>query len=144
MSPQLALACTFAATVSLLLDQGSKALVQARLRHRSISWGPLLRFRSVQNARNLYSSSVARFFFAALWFTALACTVGLYAGRGWFHEPVACVALAVAFGAAAGNLLDILRRRSIFDFIDLRWWPVFNLADVGIIFGLAVAFWRGL
>jgi signal peptidase II len=143
MSPHLALACTIAAAVSLLLDQGSKALVQVRLRNRSISWGPLLRFRSVQNARNLYLTAVGRFLFAALWFTALACTVGLYAGRGWFREPVACVALAVAFGGAAGNLLDILRRGSIFDFIDLQWWPVFNLADVGIIFGLAVAFWCG-
>lgn len=144
MSPQLALACICAAAVSLLIDQGSKALVQARLRNRSISWGPLLRFRRVQNARNLYSTAVGRFLFVALWFTALACTVVLYAARGWFRQPVACLPLAVAFGGAAGNLLDILRRRSILDFIDLRWWPVFNLADVGIIFGLAVAFWRGL
>ena len=27
------------------------------------------------------------------------------------------------------------------DFIDLRWWPVFNIADVGIVVGLVVAFW---
>jgi signal peptidase II len=47
----------------------------------------------------------------------------------------------LAFGGAAGNLLDILRLRSIVDFIDLHWWPVFNLADVAIVAGLVVAFW---
>jgi signal peptidase II len=143
MSPRI-LACMFAGSVSLLLDQGSKFLVQAMLRNRSISWGVLLRFRGVQNARKLYSTAVGRFIFATLWLTGLACSVVLYAACGWFREPVASLALAVAFGSAAGNLLDILRRHSIFDFIDLRVWPVFNLADVGIIFGLAVAFWRGL
>jgi len=49
--------------------------------------------------------------------------------------------VGAALGGAAGNLLDILRRRSVLDFIDLRWWPVFNIADVGIVAGLAVAFW---
>lgn len=144
MSPHLALACMFAAGLSLLLDQGSKILVQALLRSHSISWGPLLRFRRIQNARNLYSTVAGRFLFAALWFSALASTVVLHAARGWFRQPIACLALAVAFGGAAGNLLDILRRRSILDFIELRWWPVFNLADVSITIGLAVAFWRGM
>ena len=104
MSPQLALACTFAATVSLLLDQGSKALVQARLAIARFPGDHFFVSAASRCPQPLFIFC-PRFFFAALWFTALACTVGLYAGRGWFHEPVACVALAVAFGAAAGNLL---------------------------------------
>jgi signal peptidase II len=49
----------------------------------------------------------------------------------------------LALGGAAGNLRDILRRHYILDFIDLRWWPVFNLADVSIVAGLLLAFWPG-
>jgi signal peptidase II len=30
---------------------------------------------------------------------------------------------------------------AVVDFIDLRWWPVFNVADIGIVCGvIAVAF----
>jgi signal peptidase II len=54
---------------------------------------------------------------------------------------VALLGLGAALGGAAGNLLDVVRRRSIVDFIDLGWWPTFNLADVAILAGLAAAFW---
>jgi len=38
-------------------------------------------------------------------------------------------------------MLDLLRRKYVLDFIDLGWWPVFNMADVGIVAGLVLAFW---
>jgi signal peptidase II len=41
-------------------------------------------------------------------------------------------------------LLDVLRRRHVVDFIDLGWWPVFNVADVGIVGGLVLAFGASL
>jgi signal peptidase II len=76
-----------------------------------------------------------------VWFTALVSAILLHRSGAWFQSRVAQFGLALAFGGAAGNLLDILRRHSIVDFIDLRWWPVFNLADAAIIAGLAVALW---
>lgn len=48
------------------------------------------------------------------------------------------VALALIVGGAAGNLSDRLFRGhggSVVDFIDLQWWPIFNLADVAIVSG---------
>lgn len=48
------------------------------------------------------------------------------------------VALALIVGGAAGNLSDRLLRGhggSVVDFIDLQWWPIFNLADVAIVSG---------
>ena len=70
------------------------------------------------------------------------------AGAAFFRGllPVTRIAggLACAFGGAAGNLIDILRYERVTDFIDLKWWPVFNLADVAIVGGLLVAFWPEL
>ena len=50
--------------------------------------------------------------------------------------------LGCALGGAAGNLVDIVRRHHVIDFIDLVWWPVFNLADIGIVGGLLLTFWH--
>ncbi len=41
-------------------------------------------------------------------------------------------------GGSVGNLLDRLARDGVTDFIDLPWWPAFNLADVAIVAGAAV------
>ncbi len=46
--------------------------------------------------------------------------------------PVAMVAAGVA-----GNLLDRARLGYVVDFIDLGWWPVFNVADACISIGVA-------
>lgn len=41
-------------------------------------------------------------------------------------------------GGAAGNLIDRVRLGSVIDFIDLRIWPVFNVADIAVCVGAAV------
>jgi signal peptidase II len=38
-------------------------------------------------------------------------------------------------GGAVGNLLDRVRFGYVVDFVDLHFWPVFNLADSGITIG---------
>lgn len=45
-------------------------------------------------------------------------------------------ALALQLGGALGNLIDRLRLGYVVDFIDLRVWPVFNLADIAITGGI--------
>lgn len=45
-------------------------------------------------------------------------------------------ALGLVLGGALGNLLDRIRLGYVVDFIDLRWWPVFNLADSAIVVGV--------
>lgn len=48
------------------------------------------------------------------------------------------VAIGMISGGAAGNLFDRLTFGKVIDFIDLRFWPVFNLADSSIVLGGAV------
>ena len=61
-------------------------------------------------------------------------------GRSIDRSAIA-VALGLVLGGALGNLADrVFRapgfgRGSVVDFVDLRWWPVFNLADTAITCG---------
>ncbi|MEW6230066.1 MAG: signal peptidase II, partial [Bacillota bacterium] len=45
---------------------------------------------------------------------------------------------ALVLGGAIGNLIDRVRVGYVIDFIDLRFWPVFNLADAAITVGALV------
>jgi signal peptidase II len=54
------------------------------------------------------------------------------AGRPLFVRA----ALGLILGGAVGNLIDRVRLGYVVDFIDLRWWPVFNLADSAIVIGV--------
>jgi signal peptidase II len=65
---------------------------------------------------------------------ALVCLVvyfALNAGRAWLWLPV-----GLLLGGAIGNLVDRVRGGGVIDFIDPVLWPVFNLADVAIVFGV--------
>lgn len=44
--------------------------------------------------------------------------------------------LVLLLGGAVGNLIDRLRFGYVIDFIDFRFWPVFNVADSCITVGI--------
>ena len=53
----------------------------------------------------------------------------------------------IEVGGAVGNLTDRLFRHNggaVIDFIDLRWWPVFNVADAAITCGAILLVLTGL
>jgi len=96
----------------------------------------------VNGLKDIYGRDSVRVGLVVVWFTALVSAILLYRSGAWFQSNLALLGLGLALGGAMGNLLDILRWRYVLDFIDLRWWPVFNLADVAIISGLALALWQ--
>jgi signal peptidase II len=55
------------------------------------------------------------------------------------------VAAGLVAGGAIGNLLDRFVREGdgflggrVVDFVDLQWWPIFNVADIAICSGAAL------
>ena len=50
-------------------------------------------------------------------------------------EGKALVYTAILFGGTIGNLIDRIAYGYVIDFIDLGFWPVFNLADSCIFIG---------
>lgn len=129
-----------AGMVLLFLDQWSKIAVQSRSVGANASPRGVLQIRCVAHRKFFYQRADARIMLVLVWFTALTSAVLLRRSGPWFHSPAEMVGLGSALGGAAGNLIDILRRRYVVDFIAVGWWPVFNLADVGIVGGLALAF----
>jgi signal peptidase II len=68
---------------------------------------------------------------------AIAWMLFFFARSGARH-PVLPVALGLVIGGSMSNLVDRVRLGYVTDFIDLRWWPAFNLADSFIVIGVLV------
>lgn len=55
------------------------------------------------------------------------------------------LSLGLQLGGAIGNLLDRIRFGHVVDFVDIGFWPIFNVADASIVTGvsiLAYCLWR--
>lgn len=74
----------------------------------------------------------------------LAALVVLVLAGGWFlyarhrMDTWAFVAMGLVLGGAVGNLIDRVFRGRVVDFLDLGWWPVFNVADIAIVAGVII------
>ena len=87
-----------------------------------------------------------------IFFSSLILVVMMLAWFFWSKErlgALAFVGLGLIIGGAVGNLADRLFRGKVVDFIDLGWWPIFNVADVAILVGAIIVligysreFWR--
>lgn len=73
---------------------------------------------------------------------AIAIVVVLVRSARSVPRGLGTVALGLVLGGAAGNLVDRGFRRgdgflggAVVDFVDLQWWPVFNVADAAIVVG---------
>ncbi len=67
---------------------------------------------------------------AAIVVVALAAIAPRLADSGMLAVGVACV-----LGGALGNLIDRARLGYVIDYLDLHFWPVFNIADIAITVG---------
>jgi signal peptidase II len=52
------------------------------------------------------------------------------------ERPLVWLPTGLLIGGATGNLIDRTREGAVTDFIDLPWWPAFNVADIAITFGV--------
>ena len=99
--------------------------------------GPLS-VHHVQNsgiAFGLFSSATS----IVIVLTALAVgwMLAFFARSGARH-PVLPVALGLVIGGSLSNLIDRVRLGHVTDFLDLRFWPAFNLADSFIVVGVGI------
>ena len=63
---------------------------------------------------------------------AVTVGLGVAAVRGILHPPAVA---GLLLGGAVANLVDRVIGGTVVDFLDLGWWPSFNLADVYLTLG---------
>ncbi len=139
------------AAAALALDQLTKAWAVERLGDGEIiDLVGSLRLRLTMNYGSAFSLADGRgplISLLALVVVALLLRTGRHATR-----PAMAVALGLVLGGAIGNLIDRAFREGdgilgggVVDFVDLQWWPVFNVADSAIVVGAILLFitqWR--
>jgi len=117
-----------------------KALVVHALQHGRVLdlFGGLVRLDFTRNSGAAFGILQS----GGLLFAAVAALVTL--GILIFYRRISATALPVRLalglilGGALGNLLDRIRLGYVVDYVDLRWWYVFNLADSAIVVGVAI------
>jgi signal peptidase II len=125
----------------LLVDQLSKSWAVDNLTRRDIDVVWTLRFNLAFNSGASFSMGDGYGRWIAL--VAVVIVVLLVWQGLRVQSRLSALALAMIVGGALGNVIDRAFRAggggflggSVVDFIDFQWWPVFNVADMGVVVG---------
>jgi signal peptidase II len=126
------------ALAGLGADQLTKAIVTNRL-----GLGDEVHVVGPFSIHHVTNSGIAFGLFASatpivILLTTVAVTWMLYFfARSGSRHPVLPVALGLVIGGSVSNLIDRVRLGHVTDFLDLKYWPAFNLADSFIVIGVA-------
>jgi signal peptidase II len=139
------------AVALLIVDQLSKTLALRHLTNGPRNLVGSLRLNLLYNTGVAFSQGSGKGL--GPWISVLALTVVVAVSLGaTSRTTIGAVASGLISGGAIGNLADRAFRGdagflhgAVVDFIDLQWWPVFNVADAAIVVGaglLVVASFR--
>jgi signal peptidase II len=129
------------AAAVVVLDQLTKHwAVNALDDGRTIDLVGSLRFKLTSNSGASFSFGEGRGGLIAL--VGLVVVAFVFRSVAGWPGRLAPLALGLVLGGALGNLTDRLLRDGdgflgghVIDFIDPQWWPVFNVADIGVSIG---------
>jgi len=120
----------------LVADQLSKAWVRQNLAlGESLPPDAPLRLTHIHNAGAVFGLT-ANPVFLALLNAAVLLFVLLYYRR--LSSLALRASLGLVLGGGMGNLLDRLRMGYVTDFMDVRVWPIFNVADSAVVVGSVI------
>jgi signal peptidase II len=134
-----AVAFLLTAILLVLIDQAAKAIVVSRFREGQATACGAVGIRRTLNRRGCGGFVKDGRVLVAMWAGEIVVLAALVQFGPILPGATAPVALGAALGGASSNLFDRLWRGGVVDFIDLGFWPVFNLADVAIVAGVVVA-----
>jgi signal peptidase II len=127
-------------SVLLALDQLTKSLALSRLEDGPVEVFWTLRFFLASNTG--FAFGTAKGYGPWVGVVALVISVMLIRMKNRIEATGGVISLGLILGGALGNLADRIFRGdgwgqgAVVDFIDLQFWPIFNLADAGIVVGV--------
>ncbi len=134
----------FLAIGIVLLDQLTKGYIQATMYpgESTAVLGNLISFTYVLNpggAFGLFPGS--RWMITGI--SAILISLAVYKQRE-IRQAGSTLSIAITLGIAGalGNMIDRIRLGEVIDFIDLGFWPVFNVADIAVISGVVLIILR--
>ena len=127
----------------LFLDQFSKYLIRANfsLGESNTIIDPLFSLTYVENkgaAFGFGAGNASIFVVIALIVTVSLLIYYKYTKKTRFLT----LSLGLILGGAWGNLIDRVMKQSVTDMFDFHFWPVFNVADVGVCIGCVFLIWH--
>lgn len=132
----------FTALGVVAADWASKTIAAATLDDGAIELGSLLTLRLGHNSGVAFGIGVD---LPAVVLVAVTGAVTLVLVRWAFSGLLPSrTGAGLMLGGAVGNLGDRVVGGSVVDFLDLGWWPSFNLADVALTIGVALGIWASL
>lgn len=128
----------FASAAVLAADQLSKRRVLAEPRFAAVlAQRPFVSIHCVINRRpaviSLSDTGVV-----AAWILCAALALFALEQEPVIASPLAIAGIGLVLGGVSGNVVDLLWRGGIVDFIAIGPWPIFNLADAAIVCGLVL------
>ncbi|MEN6351502.1 MAG: signal peptidase II [Syntrophomonas sp.] len=120
----------------LVLDRASKWWISHNFFHGQSTplLDGLLYLTYVQNRGAAFGIMQGKSYFFLLCGATVVIALILYNIMYRVPSPAALITGLIA-GGALGNLIDRFFYGYVIDFLDLGWWPVFNIADMGIVCG---------
>ena len=126
------------AVVVVILDQISKLYVQT---HMEIGMSiPVL--QDIFHITYILNPGAAFGLFEHQTVFFVIIAAGMVAGAIYFYPQIPKKYTLLRFGTglmvggALGNVVDRIKTGYVVDFFDFRIWPIFNIADVGIVCGV--------
>ena len=128
-----------ALAVVFSLDQITKALIRHNLVQGETYFkeGPvrILHTTNTGSAFGLFPDQTILLIVASI--VGVSVLIIVYRHHAFKSFPLR-LSLGLQAGGALGNLLDRLRMGEVTDFIELGFWPVFNVADASIVIGILI------
>ena len=129
-----------AAIVAFALDQLSKHVVATTFEpgESRLAIPHLLFWTYVQNHRGAFGLFGSQAWLLVAMAVAVLTLFWFAFRDAALQSPLVRVAFGGIVGGAIGNIVDRFHYGFVVDFIDLRWWPVFNVADSCVTVGVVL------
>jgi len=128
------------ALLIVVFDQWTKALVREAIPLNTsaslVSWlDDIVVLTHIRNSGAAFGLGQGLGKFLIYSASAAILLIVLYFRRIAENSALLRIALGLQLGGAIGNLIDRLTLGGVTDFVDLGWFPIFNVADSAITIG---------